>query len=380
MKCQRCLNSDREFFYRGSNGWYCRKCIFFGRAMLEEDKEAPVVKPVRSGSEEYVLQYPLTKAQARVSQQCAEAIDTTSVLLCCVCGAGKTELVVESISKMLKAGKNVCFAIPRRQVVLELEKRLRQYFPKAEVTAVYGGHHEKTDADLVICTTHQLFRYYRSFDLLILDEPDAFPFRGNAVLHGIAETACRGRTIYLTATPDDWLKEKEKRGELICLKLNRRPHGHDLPVPVIRTAPTMILLGILLYWPKKRSTPRRIFAPTIRQAQLLHVFLSWFVSCSVCTSKTENRDEVIEAFRQKKDGIIISTTVLERGVTIPGSDVCVFHAEHGVFDEAGLIQMAGRAGRSFQYPDGDVLFLESSRSALVRKCLNEILEANRCAV
>lgn len=218
------------------------------------------------------------------------------------------------------------------------------------------------------------------FDLLILDEPDAFPFRGNAVLHGIAETACRGRTIYLTATPDAWLKEKEKRGELICLKLNRRPHGYDLPVPVIETAPTVILLGILLRWLKKRNTPRMVFVPTIRQAHLLHAFLSRFVSCSVCTSKTENRDEVIEAFRRRKDGIIISTTVLERGVTIPGSDVCVFHADHGVFDEAGLIQMAGRAGRSFQYPEGDVLFLESSRSALAQKCRDEIMEANRCAV
>ncbi len=156
MKCPRCLNTDREFFYKGSKGWYCRKCISFGRAMLEEDNKAVALRPVPEGSEEYVLQYPLTQAQETISHQCAEAIDKTNVLMHCVCGAGKTELVVESISKMLKAGKNVCFAIPRRQVVLELEGRLRQYFPKADVTAVCGGHTDKLTGDIVICTTHVL--------------------------------------------------------------------------------------------------------------------------------------------------------------------------------------------------------------------------------
>ena len=66
----------------------------------------------------------------------------------------KTELVVLSIAKMLKEGKKVCFAIPRRQVVLELRERLAQYFPKAKVTAVCGGHTAVTDGDLIICTTH----------------------------------------------------------------------------------------------------------------------------------------------------------------------------------------------------------------------------------
>ena len=380
MRCPRCGNTDRHWFYKGSRGWYCRRCIHFGRALLQEESEPVSLQEVQAGAEEYMLKYPLTEAQKRVSEACLAKVRSSDVLLQCVCGAGKTEMVIETIAAMLKERKKVCFAISRRQVVLELSARLSGIFARSRVVPVCQGYTTVTDGDLIVCTTHQLYRYYRAFDLLILDEPDAFPFRGNAVLHGIAETACRGRTIYLTATPDDWLKGKEKRGELICLKLNRRPHGHDLPVPVIRTAPTVILLGILLCWLKNRSTPRMIFVPTIRQAHLLHAFLSRFVSCSVCTSKTENRDEVIEEFRQKKNGIIISTTVLERGVTIPGSDVCVFHAEHGVFDEAGLIQMAGRAGRSFQYPDGDVLFLESSRSALVRKCRKEILEANRCVV
>ena len=381
MRCPRCLNTDKQYFYKGSKGWYCRKCISFGRAMLEEEQEAVSLAPISEGSEEYVLQYPLTPLQAEVSHRCAELIQETNVLLHCVCGAGKTELVVESIAQMLRQKKHVCFAIPRRQVVLELEGRLKQYFPYAKVTAVCGGRTGDLTGDVIVCTTHQLFRpqYRHAFDLLILDEPDAFPFRGNEVLHGIAETACRGTAIYLTATPDDWLKTKLKNGTLQCLKLNRRPHGHDLPVPVIKTAPTFVLLILLVRWLKHHASPRMIFVPTIREAKLLHRFLKQFMDCFCCTSKTENRDEVIELFRKTRNGIIVSTTILERGVTVPGCDVCVFHADHGVFDEAGLIQMAGRAGRTFQYPDGDVLFLTSSRSALAEQCRKEIQEANLCA-
>ena len=137
--------------------------------MLEEGNDPVSLSSVSEGSEEYTLQYPLTRAQAEIAVKCAEQIETSDVLIHAVCGAGKTELIVFSIAKMLKERKKVCFAIPRRQVVLELRERLAQYFPHAIVIAVCGGHTSVTDGDLIICTTHQLYRYYKMFDLLILD-------------------------------------------------------------------------------------------------------------------------------------------------------------------------------------------------------------------
>jgi len=169
MQCPRCLNTDEEYFYKGNRGWYCRRCIPFGRVMLEEDREPVSLSLPAEGCEEYTLPYPLTKQQSEISEQCARLIEKTDVLLHCVCGAGKTELVIASIAKMLEKGKKVCFAIPRRQVVLELRERLASYFPNAEVVAVCGGHTETTDGDLIVATTHQLYRYYGAFDLLILD-------------------------------------------------------------------------------------------------------------------------------------------------------------------------------------------------------------------
>lgn len=382
MKCPRCLNEDPKWFYEGSKGWYCRRCIGFSRVLLEEEEEPVSLKPVQDKAEEYTLRYPLSSAQVKIASALMQEIEKGDVLIHAVCGAGKTEIVIPTIAEYLSKGKRVCFAIARRQVVLEVAARLQSYFRNAKVIPVCQGYTTERDGDLIVSTTHQLYYYYHTFDLLILDEPDAFPFRGDPVLHGIARTSCTGNIIYLTATPDAHLKKRVEKGTLKCLRLDQRPHGRPIPIPEIIIAPKCILIIALLRWIiRHEEHPRMIFVPTIRQSEIYGKLINLFFHCYVCTSKSEDRDEIIEAFRKEEHGIIIATTVLERGVTIPHADVCVFEADHGVFDEAGLVQMAGRAGRDFNDPTGDVLFLCKERSELAERCRDGLLEANAgCAV
>lgn len=381
MKCPRCGNTQKSYFYKGSHGYYCRKCIGFGRLLLEEEINIKL-EDIHDDCSEYTMQYPLTKLQEAVSKECQQYIRTKDVLLECVCGAGKTEMVLASIADALNEKRKVCFAIARRQVVLELAERLNIYFKKAKIVAVCGGHTDEIDGDLIVCTTHQLYRYQGQFSLLILDEPDAFPYRGDEVLHGIAKHACIGNIIYLTATPDAYLLSRVKEGMMHHIILNKRPHGHDLPVPRLLIYPSVLLFFILIRWINKHAcNPRIIFVPTIKTAKILGLILNIFMQCYVCTSESEDRDEIICHFKQNPLGVMIATTVLERGVTIPKADICVWHANHSVFDEAGLIQMAGRAGRSFTSPEGDVLFLCSEKTELVQLCKNKIEQANQiCAV
>ena len=377
MKCPRCGNAKKMYFYKGSHGYYCRKCIGFGRLLLEEEDLSVKLQDIHDDCSEYTMQYPLTKFQEVVSKECQMHIRTQDVLLECVCGAGKTEMVLASIADALKENRKVCFAIARRQVVLELSERLQTYFTKAKIVAVCGGHTDVLDGDLIVCTTHQLYRYQGQFSLLILDEPDAFPYRGDEVLHGITKHACIGHVIYLTATPDSYLLSRVKEGTMHHIVLNKRPHGHDLPVPRLFIYPSTILFYVLLRWINEHAcNPIIIFVPTIKTAKRFGYILSTLMKCYVCTSESDNRDSVIHEFKQEKNGIMIATTVLERGVTIPKADICVWHANHPVFDEAGLIQMAGRAGRSFTSPEGDVLFLCSEKTELVQLCKEKIEQAN----
>jgi competence protein ComFA len=379
--CPRCGCTDQTYFHKGSRGIYCRRCAGFGIRLLEEESTPVRLRVPAEQDGEYAFLFPLTKAQQKVSEQLRQNICDHDVLLQCVCGAGKTEMVVETIGDFLKKGKKVCFAIARRQVVLEVAERMQKYFPKTDVTAVCGGHTDKTDGGLIVCTTHQLYRYYQAFDFLVLDEPDAFPFRGDPVLHGIARSCCRGHTAYLTATPDEELRRRVKEGTLLCLRLDSRPHGAPLPVPEVRICPPLAGIVILVKWLKAHAEhPRMVFMPSISGARRLCRFLRLFGKCSLCTSRSRNRDELIAHYKKKGNGILVCTTVMERGVTVKDCDVCVFHADSGVFDEAGLVQMAGRAGRNFANPYGDVLFLCHRKSEAVERCVEEITRSNRNAL
>lgn len=161
------------------------------------------------------------------------------------------------------------------------------------------------------------------------------------------------------------------------MRLHVRPHGKAIPVPVIHTAPVWILYIHLILWLKAHAVhPRIIFVPSISMCHRLARLISVFEKCFHVTSKDENRDEIIEAFRSRKNGVIVATTVLERGVTIPDVDVCVFAADSSSFNEAALIQMAGRAGRNFHNPYGDVLFLCREKSNLTHRCREQIIEDN----
>ena len=203
MRCPRCLNEDPRYFYLGSKGYYCRKCIAFNRALLNEPLDSPT-QEIRTEllDADYQLTFDLTPKQQEVSDRLAIMIDKTDVLVYAACGSGKTEIVMESIRKYLKLGFTVGYATPRRQVVIEIGARMAEAFKKLKVVTVCEGYTKDVMGDLIICTTHQLYRYYEYFDLLILDEPDAFPYYGNSVLQGIVKTSCRKNIIYLTATPD----------------------------------------------------------------------------------------------------------------------------------------------------------------------------------
>lgn len=290
---------------------------------------------------------------------------------------GKTELVMMTISKMLKAKKKVCFAISRRQVVIELHQRLAKSFKHAKVVKVCGGYTDDLYGDIIVCTTHQCYRYYQYFDCLILDESDAFPYKNNVVLAGIVKTSCKGHIVYLTATIDDYLKQRIETKSIIHLKLNQRPHGHDLIVPKVKVGFMIILIYLLVDWLKKmKGKPVIVFVPTIKIGNRVKQFLKIYKKCELVSSKTNNRDEIINAFRQGEYELLIATTILERGITIENVNICIFMANHGVFDEASLVQMSGRVGRSFKYPVGDCLMLCTQKSDDVNSCVRKCELAN----
>lgn len=379
MRCPRCLNEDPSLFWKGSRGWYCRACIGFRRQLLDEERSIEENSPVPVDNE-LNLSFELTTAQKKVALALTEAVKSQDVLLYAVCGAGKTEMLLDMLQDCFANGKRAAIAIARRQVVLELAKRLQEYFPKALVTPVCAGYTDCLEGDLIVCTTHQLYRYYQTFDVLVLDEPDAFPYKGNRVLVGIAQTSCRGHRVYLTATPDAELENAVAQKQMRLLSVMQRPHSHPLPVPKCTTMPEPLALVSLALWLKRKEKSGRqalIFVPTIRRAVCYAKLFGRRFSVCCCTSKTVDKDQIIAAFRRQEKQFCFCTSILERGVTFGFIDVVVLRADHAVFDEAALVQIAGRAGRRKEDPAGEVRFYAARRKTKIDRCVKRLCAANR---
>ena len=97
------------------------------------------------------------------------------------------------------------------------------------------------------------------------------------------------------------------------------------------------------------------------------------------SSQDENRHEKVLRFREGTTRILLTTTILERGVTIPKADVIVLDADSGLFDAAALVQMAGRAGRSAADPFGRVHFLGREHTRAQAEAVRQIRAMNRLA-
>lgn len=352
IECPNCGESDKEMFFRGT----CRRCIGFSKVELEQH-ELPV-DPI-------TFDLTLTSAQKEISKGLCQAVLEGDVFIDAVCGAGKTEICLEMVKSALYSGKRVGWAIPRREVVLELTIRLQDYFSNFKVTPVCQGYTEVLDGDIIVCTTHQLFRYPSFFDILILDEPDAFPFSGNAFLQRIMKKSVKGSIVYLSATFEI--------DDVTTLSLPIRPSYKLLPVPkILKTR--FLHLNLLALISKYRKEHCLIFVPTIDYA----CKLSRILRIPYLTSSTPNKEELITNFKNKRD-MLITTNVLERGVTFIDCFVFVMHAEHRVYDEGSLIQIAGRAMRGMNPQKGGVWFLCSEQSLAIGKCMQRILKANEDA-
>ena len=374
MECKRCGNKDPSYFYKGSKGYYCRKCIRFARTLIDEDIK-PLEYEINNNAYEYSLKYELTDKQKQASKECLNKIKNSDVLLHCVCGAGKTELVVESISYYLNLGLKVGYAIARKEVVIELGERFKKIFDKAKVVSVYGGHHDELDGDLIVCTTHQLYRYYQTFDLLVLDEVDAFPLKGNNTLMNISLRSAKGNIIFSTATLDENLLSILKTRNYSTVNLYTRPSNKPLIIPKVVYLQKYLNIVYLAFILHSMANQCIIFVSSKNMCKTLYKIYSHLFSCTYVYADLEERNKNIIDFKNKKFKYIFATTVLERGITIKGVNVIILNFD-STFDESNFVQMLGRVGRDINNPYGEAYILSNRFSKDIFSAINHLKQAN----
>ena len=374
-RCPRCGNTDVRYIGYLNGLPYCRKCIlFYGEKVEEKKREGGLVS--------LKLNYSLSEEQERISNQLLENYkNNIDSLVNAVCGAGKTEIVFRVISYALSRGLTVGFAIPRRDVVIELYVRLKNVFNANSVVAVYGGSTSRLSADIVVLTTHQLYRYDKYFDLLILDEIDAFPFKGNDLLYKMFDNSVRGNSVLMSATPSEEVLQTYTHPGKAILELNTRFHKHPLPVPQLISILPLLKDAFLIKKMKqflKENKPILIFTPTIYECENLYNRIRRIVPGGYYVhSKLLKRSEIIKKFRSNRYKYLFTTAVLERGVTIRNLQIIVYNADNTLYDEHALVQIAGRAGRKSDAPTGEVIFIATKISESMEKARRTIESKNK---
>lgn len=396
IRCYRCNHVTAKSLGALPQGeFYCPHCINLGRVSTL-NKFYHVPEPNQFTVTELVLTWKgkLSPLQQQASEKISRGMaDHVQQLLWAVTGAGKTEMMFAGIAAAIERGERIGIASPRVDVCLELFPRLKAAFANCDIALLHGRQELPYHyAQLTICTTHQLLRFYHAFDNLIIDEVDAFPYAANASLLYATKQAIKenGGCLYLTATPGDALLREIKSKRLVVNYLPLRYHGHLLPQIKVRLAfgwrrrlerqqlPPQVIQQ--LQETLKEGHHFLLFVPHIAdlalvEAALRHSFTT-FRFATVHASDLE-RLEKVQKMRDGDYDFLVTTSILERGVTFPEIDVYVLGADDPVFSSSALVQIAGRAGRSQSRPTGRVIFWINCNCRQVNQAVSQVKYLNR---
>ena len=397
--CNRCGNQNIEEFAVGpciickKNCHYCLKCLNMGKVkecsvLVVIEEQTPAFPP---HSVQLYYKHTMSKEQEKLSKELVEITDKEH-LVWAVTGAGKTEMIFELMKSVLEVGGRVGLAAPRIDVCNELAPRIKEAFPLEEVAVLHGLTEESYKrTPITIATTHQMLRFYHAFDVLIVDEVDAFPYSNSDMLQFAVHRAVKptGRLVFMTATPSKLELYNIQHHQLSYSLLPARFHRHPLVVPIFnelrnwdRALEKKKIPQELYSWMKKRleeKTPFLVFVSTIRQIPAVEEMMSQAFPNARFSSVSSQEKQRQERIQQMRDGtldFLISTTILERGVTFYGIDVAVTESQEEIFTREVLVQIAGRVGRSVDHPGGEVVYFYEGMSRAMKQAKKEIESLN----
>ncbi|MCE4955850.1 DEAD/DEAH box helicase [Macrococcoides caseolyticum] len=381
MVCNYCLNEDQllfhSYFHQGYQQKivYCRCCI---TASVHSLKFIHLEK-TRHQKEEITVTLPfeLTKQQKQASAYIVKQIkQQQSCLLYAVTGAGKTEMILDGICHVRDQGGNVAVVSPRTDVVKELSLRLNQYLD-TEIATLYGGHNEMTSDYFIISTIHQLIHFDNHFDLIIVDEIDAFPVGHDPRLMKLLNRALSkdGSFVYLSATPPKHILDAcQDRTLYLPLRYHQRP----LPVPQFKYLNHHAIertLNQLL----KNVVHQHVILIFFHDIQLMEACYNRLDESiqkkTVCVySNDSNRHDKVSAIRDVTYQFVFTTTILERGFTMYGLSAWVLNSHR--FKSDSLIQIAGRVDRKGTVKNGEVIYFHDGISLSMIHAVKAIKKMN----
>lgn len=222
-------------------------------------------------------------------------------------------------------------------------------------------HHPTTPYDIII-GTHALLSQKLKFEkvgLVIIDEQHRFGVNQRAILK---EKALNSHLLTMTATPIPRTVALTLYGELDLSYITEMPKGRQVIktflIPKekrgvgyhwiknqIKEKQAQVFIICPLIEESESETLKSIKAAKIEYESLKNIFSEFKVGLLHGKIKAEEKNQVMIDFKNNKINILVSTSIVEVGIDIPGATIMIIEGAER-FGLAQLHQLRGRIGRS----------------------------------
>jgi len=210
----------------------------------------------------------------------------------------------------------------------------------------------------VVVGTHALIAEkveFRDLALVIIDEQHRFGVHQRAALR---KKGLEPHILVMTATPIPRTLALTLYGDLDVSQLDELPKGRTPPVTkvvfgkkgerdAIKAIRKTVSVGQQAYWVCpliEESEKLDLASATARHVALCETLSDLRVGLVHGRLNTDERDQVMEAFRKNEIDVLVATTVIEVGVDVPNASLMVIESAER-FGLSQLHQLRGRIGR-----------------------------------
>ena len=283
-------------------------------------------------------------------------------------GSGKTVVAGLAMYAVYTAGYQSALMVPTEILAEQHFESLGQLFPELKLALLTGSMKvaerreillaiETGKVDMVI-GTHALIqdsvRYHR-LGLVIVDEQHRFGVAQRRILR---EKGDNPDVLMMTATPIPRTLAITAFGDMDVSIIDQMPAGRKL---IITRWVKHEQLEVVLEWIKKevlKGAQVYFISPLIEESETLDLknaialeeeLRTYFtdiahVSLLHGKMKSNEKETIMQAFKDKKVDILVSTTVIEVGVNVPNATIMIV-MDADRFGLSQLHQLRGRVGR-----------------------------------
>ena len=339
--------------------------------------QSPAIATSQTLAKQLLAQLPfsLTAAQKRVSKEIAHDLKQDKAMLRLVqgdVGAGKTLVAAIAACHALESGWQVALMAPTEILAEQHFLNFSRWFEPLGIQVAWlsgkqkGKARAQAEQDIasgsaqLVVGTHALFQDNISFaklGLAIIDEQHRFGVDQRLALRNKGEKGTTPHQLVMTATPIPRTLAMSAYGDLDTSVIDELPPGRTpiqtVTIPLERREQVLQRIanncreGKQAYWVCTLVEQSETLDAQAAEATYLEIkerFPDLKIGLVHGKMKADEKQSVMQAFKQNELQLLIATTVIEVGVDVPNASIMIIeNAERLGLSQ--LHQLRGRVGR-----------------------------------